>query len=135
MTARVRSQVIHPSSEVPAEHRSPRESLALSRAPRRTTEASVAYLNCPRCGLSIAHSPRRVAITNCPRCAGRGRTIVALFSSQLPADLLYADGSVPCANTVADARRRQRRCRVMTRPTSTPEGVELIKSAMPGGRQ
>jgi len=139
MNASVRCRVIRPSNEVPDDRRRPSESVGLSPAPHRATDAasdtSVAYLNCPRCGLSIARSSRWAAITHCPRCAGRGRTIVALFSSRLPADLLYADGSLPHANAVADASRRQRLWRVKTRPTTTPASVQLIRSLTLGGRQ
>jgi hypothetical protein len=52
------------------------------------------YLNCPRCGLSIALRSRLV-IRHCPRCLGRTRTVVELFSSQLPTDVLYANNSRP----------------------------------------
>lgn len=53
------------------------------------------FLNCPRCGLSIALRSRSLANTHCPRCRGRDSTIVELFSSWLPADALYADSSLP----------------------------------------
>jgi transcription elongation factor Elf1 len=53
------------------------------------------HLNCPRCGLSILVQPHRAAIRHCPRCVARSRVIVELFSSTLPADVLYDEGSVP----------------------------------------
>jgi hypothetical protein len=118
VNARVRSRVIRPSSEVPGERR------------RSTT-----YFNCPRCGLSIAQSTHRRAITHRPQCAGRSRTIVALLRSRLPADLLYADSALPHATAVPAGRRHQRRWRVMRAPTTTPKSVELIRSATRGGRR
>jgi hypothetical protein len=56
------------------------------------------HLNCPRCGLSIEVRPNRAAITHCPRCVGRSRVAVELFSSSLPTDLLYREGSSPSAD-------------------------------------
>lgn len=53
------------------------------------------HLNCPRCGLSLLVQPHRAAIRHCPRCVGRNRVIVELFSSTLPADLLYDESSLP----------------------------------------
>ncbi len=53
------------------------------------------YLNCPRCGLSIALRVRWLAIKHCPRCVARSRTIVELFSSQLPAPVLYGENWLP----------------------------------------
>jgi hypothetical protein len=64
---------------------------------RRQPHASLrsGHLNCPRCGLSIAVRPHRTAIRHCPRCVGRSRVLVELFSSALPADVLYEEGSLP----------------------------------------
>jgi hypothetical protein len=56
---------------------------------------SCGHLNCPRCGLSIEVRPCRVAIRHCPRCVARSRVIVELFSSTLPADVLYEENSLP----------------------------------------
>lgn len=53
------------------------------------------HLNCPRCGLSILVQPQRAAIRHCPRCVGRSQLIVELFSSTLPADMLYDENSLP----------------------------------------
>jgi hypothetical protein len=53
------------------------------------------YLNCPRCGLTIAAKVRWRAITRCPRCLAHTGTTVELFGSPLPADVLYADDSLP----------------------------------------
>ena len=60
-------------------------------------EASVrcGHLNCPRCGLSIEVRPCRTTIRHCPRCVARSRVIVELFSSTLPADVLYDENSLP----------------------------------------
>jgi hypothetical protein len=57
-----------------------------------------AYLNCPRCGLSIERRARCLTITHCPRCIARTRTPIEMFGSQLPAELLYAYGSLPHAD-------------------------------------
>jgi uncharacterized paraquat-inducible protein A len=56
------------------------------------------YLNCPRCGLSIALRSRWLAITHCPRCVARTRTIVELFGSRLPARVLYGENWLPQAD-------------------------------------
>ena len=53
------------------------------------------YLNCPRCGLSIGIRSPWLTITHCPRCLARARALVEMFSSGLPSDALYANGSVP----------------------------------------
>lgn len=53
------------------------------------------HLNCPRCGLSIEVRPHRAAIRHCPRCVGRSQLIIELFSSTLPADVLYDENSLP----------------------------------------
>jgi hypothetical protein len=60
-------------------------------------DASRGYLNCPRCGLSIALRPHRTAIRHCPRCVARSREIVELFISTLAVDALYAADSRPHA--------------------------------------
>jgi hypothetical protein len=39
--------------------------------------------------------PHRAAIRHCPRCVGRNRVTVELFSSTLPADVLYDESSLP----------------------------------------
>jgi hypothetical protein len=73
------------------------------------------HLNCPRCGLSIEVRPHRAAIRHCPRCVGRSRLSVELFSSTLPADVLYDESSLPrvddglaLASTPISVKRRQR---------------------------
>jgi hypothetical protein len=53
------------------------------------------HLSCPRCGLSIEVRRCRTAIRHCPRCVVRSRVIVELFSSALPADVLYDESSLP----------------------------------------
>lgn len=65
---------------------------------RSDTRPTAPYLNCPRCGLSIEVRSRWLAIRHCPRCVARTRTVVELFSSGLPADALYATGSLPQAS-------------------------------------
>ena len=57
--------------------------------------ARCGHLNCPRCGLSIEVRPYRAAIRHCPRCVARTRLVVELFSSTLPADVLYDENSLP----------------------------------------
>jgi hypothetical protein len=52
------------------------------------------YLNCPRCRLTIEVRPHRMVIAHCPRCIAHHHRIVELFSSQLPADVLYAQISL-----------------------------------------
>jgi Zn-finger nucleic acid-binding protein len=41
------------------------------------------YLNCPRCGLSLA-MPRMAVIEHCPRCIARRRLVLLFESRQLP---------------------------------------------------
>jgi hypothetical protein len=71
--------------------------MSVSRHPyiTRVAGAFSGHLNCPRCGLSIAVRPHRAAIRHCPRCIGRSRVIVELFSSTLPAAVLYGESSLP----------------------------------------
>lgn len=139
VNARVRSRVIRPSSEVPDERRRPGGSVGLSPAPQRTTDStsnsSTTYLNCPRCGLSIARSSQRRAITHWLRCARRSRTVVELFRSRLSADLVYADSALPHAIAVPAGWRHQRRWRLRRAATTTPKSLELIRSETLGGRQ
>jgi hypothetical protein len=139
LNARVRSRVIRPSSEVPDDRRRPGGPVGLSPAPQRTTGSTsnsrTTYLNCPRCGLSIARNSRRRAFTHCLRCARRSRTVVELFRSRLPADLVYADSALPQALAVTAGRRHQRRWQVTRAPTTTPKSLELIRSATLGGHQ
>jgi len=61
------------------------------------------FLNCSRCGLSIALRSRPNA--HCPRCLGRTGTIVELFSFRLPACALYADHSLPGAGKALSRQR------------------------------
>jgi hypothetical protein len=56
------------------------------------------HLNCPRCSLSIEVRPYRAPIRHCPRCVARARLVVELFSSTLPADVLYHENSLPRAD-------------------------------------
>jgi hypothetical protein len=64
-------------------------------------------LNCPRCGLSIALRSRWLAITHCPRCVARSRTIVELFSSRLPAPVLYGENWLPGADAEPHHARQE----------------------------
>lgn len=52
------------------------------------------HLNCPRCGLTLAH-PACWEPEYCPRCIARRHVAVRLFASTLPADELYASGAAP----------------------------------------
>jgi len=138
VSARVRSRIIRPSTEMPDERRRPRGSVGVSPAQRTTdstSNSSPTYLNCPCCGLSVARSSHRRAIVHCSRCAGRSRTVVELFRSRLPAELLYADSALPHATGVPAGRRHQRLWRLMTATTTTPTSVELIRSATRDGGQ
>jgi len=64
-----------------------------TRSATRPLDPAVVYMICPRCGLSIEARIRWLASRHCPRCLARSRMAVELFSSQLPAALLYADGA------------------------------------------
>ncbi len=59
------------------------------------------YLNCPRCGLSIGIRSPWLTMTHCPRCVARHRIAVQLFSSEMPASVLYTPGSLPGADATA----------------------------------
>ena len=60
--------------------------------------SGIVYLNCLRCGLSIASRPDRPQIEHCPRCIARRRIVVRLFASRLPTKELYAAGSAPTSD-------------------------------------
>lgn len=70
--------------------------------------AATSFLNCPRCGLSVEVRSRWMAIKHCPRCLGRARTLVELFSSSLPVEVLYAERLRPRGAVGARARLEQR---------------------------
>jgi hypothetical protein len=59
---------------------------------------AASYLNCPRCGLSIALRSRWLAMAHCPRCVARSRTIVELFSSRAPARVPDGESCLPRAD-------------------------------------
>jgi hypothetical protein len=61
------------------------------------TGRASAFLNCPRCGLSIRPKVSWLTVEYCPRCMAHARIPVKLFSSALPAAELYPEGSVPNA--------------------------------------
>jgi hypothetical protein len=69
----------------------------MNASPHLDTSMRCGQLCCPRCGLSIEVRPGRTAIRHCPRCVAR-RVIVELFSSTLPADVLYEENSLPRAD-------------------------------------
>jgi ribosomal protein S27AE len=48
-----------------------------------------AYMNCPRCGLSIRLHPRMLTVRHCPRCVAVQRRLVELVSSPLPTEKPY----------------------------------------------
>ena len=60
------------------------------------------YLNCPRCGLSIAPRAEWLQIEHCPRCLARSRTLVELFASTLPTEALYRHDLAPGAEHDTD---------------------------------
>ena len=60
-------------------------------------DRGLAFLNCPRCGLSIRPKVSWLTVEYCPRCMARARTSVKLFSSTLPAAELYPEDAVPNA--------------------------------------
>ena len=64
----------------------------------RHTRGGESFLNCPRCGLTIKPRAPWLAIRFCPRCLARSQSAVELFSSALPAEALYAEGSAPRAD-------------------------------------
>ncbi len=85
------------------------------RKPRASNSASVThsrpglspptahtYLNCPRCGLTIAWTVRCRPLVHCPRCLGRTRTPVELFASTQRAEQSYA-GAAPRADAERNA--------------------------------
>jgi len=78
------------------------------------------YLNCPCCRLTIMPKVRSLAIRQCPRCLARTSTTVELFSSRLPADVLYARDSLPL-------RRRCTRPQAMD--TSSMRNARTIAAA------
>jgi hypothetical protein len=53
------------------------------------------YLNCPRCGLTIAPRADWLTVEHCPRCIARSRAVVRLFASPLPTDQLYTSETKP----------------------------------------
>jgi hypothetical protein len=67
--------------------------------------AGESFLNCPRCGLTIKPRAPWLAVRFCPRCLARSQSVVELFSSALPAEALYAEGSAPRADRRGDERR------------------------------
>jgi hypothetical protein len=51
---------------------------------------TIAYRNCPRCGLSIPEPFHLQLVSHCPRCLARHRLLIEMFYSALPAHTLYA---------------------------------------------
>lgn len=68
------------------------EKAVVMRGPASNGARGASVLNCPRCGLRITLRAHWLAIRYCPRCLARSHTIVELFSSRLPTEVLYADG-------------------------------------------
>lgn len=63
------------------------------------------FLTCPRCRLTIKLRAPWLAIRFCPRCLARSETVIELFSSPVPAEMLYADGSAPRGDRQRTDRR------------------------------
>jgi len=63
--------------------------------------SGASHLNCPRCGLSFEPRTHWLTIKYCPRCIARAQTVVEMFSSQLPASVLYAEDSFPQGDAAA----------------------------------
>jgi hypothetical protein len=59
-------------------------------------DRGLAFLNCPRCGLSIRPKGSWFTVEYCPRCMTRADS-VKLFSSTLPAAELHPEDAVPNA--------------------------------------
>jgi len=59
------------------------------------------HLNCPRCGLSFEPRTHWLTVKYCPRCLARAHAVVEMFSSQLPASVLYAEDSFPQGDAAA----------------------------------
>ena len=70
----------------------------IQREQRHARGGGQACQNCPRCGLTIYLRAPWLAVRFCPRCLARSQAVVELFSSSLPTDALYADGSAPRAD-------------------------------------
>jgi hypothetical protein len=112
VSTRTGKEPSHPSS-----HRSTRRTSRGSRASAcqarqgrslmTVSAPATPYLNCPRCGLSIALRSRWLAVKHCPRCVARTHTIVELFSSRLPAHLLYAENRLPQAEAEPHIARQE----------------------------
>jgi hypothetical protein len=64
------------------------------------------YLNCPQCGLTISPKADWLTIEHCPRCVARRGTLVTLFTSSLPAHLLYDEDTRPWSERHARPSRR-----------------------------
>jgi hypothetical protein len=66
--------------------------------PNRATGSNrggLMYWNCPHCGLTIRPKANRPTMEHCPRCIARGRRLVRMFASTLPARELYASADKP----------------------------------------
>ncbi len=50
------------------------------------------FLNCSRCGLSIAMRFPSMQMEHCPRCLARARLLQPLFPSPLPSKVLQTRG-------------------------------------------
>lgn len=66
-------------------------------------------LTCPRCRLTITPRVAWLGSKHCPRCIARDRVAVAMFSSTLGADELYADRGPPGEGGDGEAGRHRGR--------------------------
>jgi Zn-finger nucleic acid-binding protein len=73
--------------------------------PSLPARSGTAFLNCPRCGLSIRRKSESMNIENCPRCLARAQLPVRLFVSARPTIEWYREGSAPYAERRDTARR------------------------------
>jgi len=75
--------------------RTDEDAVVMRRGVRRGGGEGQSLLNCSRCGLTIKVRAPWLAIRFCPRCLARTQTVVELFSSPLPQEVLDDDGSAP----------------------------------------
>jgi hypothetical protein len=93
------------------------------------------YLNCPRCGLSIRPRTAWLAISHCPRCIARSRTLVELFRSRLPAEVLYASHLLPRAYTTGRSGRESPQIDLTFRTSDLATTVAISDGVAQHGKQ
>jgi len=98
------------------------------------SRAGESFLNCPRCGLTIKLRASWLAIRFCPRCLARSQSVVELFSSALPAEVLYAEGSAPRDDRCGNDRRVGWRWTVGATSTRVVRRAPRPPSGSPVGR-